>query len=312
MPALSLDCLAFRHIMQQARTSLASRLSSPILLEIFRFIVDHDSLEGAYGGHLTRWDCHRNIAKLSLVCKSWLEPGEFQWSSAMMAWRFFKSILCICIDSYHALTFDFAIRGLSAATMVLYESVALFGGDPARLFLRTLEQTPLLATRVKFLVLSVLEHREESEIDEGILKDSLDLVKVLDLCPNVRHLHVRPLHKGVRRSLMAALAKKNLDTLVCAPRLHLSEQAWGQGLYTSTDTFITTKMRSCELEFGRGNPPPLVYDMVPLSFVPSRLQLVELRLICEMSTPTMCAILASCQRLEVLEIYVERFLSTQA
>lgn len=199
-----------------------------------------------------------------------------------------------------------------SASLILYESVALFGGDSARFFLRTLGQTPLLATRVKFLVLSVSEHREESEIDEGILEDSLDLVRVLDMCPNVRHLHVRPLHRRVRRPLMAALAKKSLDTLVCAPRLHLSEQAWGQGLYTSTDTFITTKMRSCELEFGRGNPPPHVYDLVPLRLVPPRLQLVELRLTCEMSTPTMCAILTACQRLEVLEIYVERFLLSNA
>ncbi|ORY89798.1 hypothetical protein BCR35DRAFT_300291 [Leucosporidium creatinivorum] len=243
-----------------------------ILLDIFLYAVEKDPVQSEHGGRLSRWDSHESLNTMPLICSAWED----------------------------------------AATTALYRLVALLGGDKARSFLDTLHYYPEHGLKVRYLVIGVGDHREECEDDTGLAEDSLDLVRVLTLCPNLHHLQVRPLHHGARTALLAALATLNLQSLVCAPRLGISDRDWATGLYAANDLALAhPSFKSFELEFGGAGSPPAVALPPLMSPLPLFLPLVELRLHCDLSDQMLWALLSACQLLEVYDVYFEKLLPSK-
>jgi len=207
---------------------------------------------------------------------------------------------------------DRLARSHSTANAALYRSVALLGGEKARIFIDTLQHCPEHALKVQYLVIGVGDLREECEDDTGLADDSLDLIRVLTLCPNLRHLQVRPLHHSSRPALLAALATSNLQSLVCTPRLGISDRDWGTGLYAANDLSLARpSLKTFELEFGGEGAPPIIALPPLMSPPPLFLPLVQLRLHCDLSDQTLWALLAACQQLEVCDVYFEKLLPSK-
>lgn len=178
------------------------------------------------------------------------------------------------------------------------------------MFLRTLEQYPERGRKIKYLVIGLGDCQENSNDEEGLAEDSQDLVRAITLCPNLRHLQVRPLHHTARDALLSALAPLELESLVCAPRVGVCEQDWSTGLYSSTDIGLARpSMKVFELEFGVGGQE---HDLSPqlASQPPIFLPLVQIRLHCDLSDETLCALLAALQHLQVCDLYFEKMLQT--
>lgn len=79
-----------------------------------------------------------------------------------------------------------------AANHILYSSVALFGGEIAALFVRTLNERPQLGGLVKSLVINLRCEEESSVVDRNQAAESAPLVDALSACVDLRHLQVRP------------------------------------------------------------------------------------------------------------------------
>lgn len=195
----------------------------------------------------------------------------------------------------------------------MYRSVCLHGGDEARLFAQTLRIRPSRAPLVHYLVLSVGPDREELDDATGLAEDSQDLVRVLALLPNVRHLHLRPLHHSIRRTLFTALTSKNLLTLICAPRLYLNEGGWAAGLYEAYDVeMFRSTLETIELDYVVPEQPSsasLGYLPAPSQFIMSTLALRQIRLHVDSSDRVLWSVLSNAPHLTVCDIYVEHTLS---
>lgn len=248
--------------------SLAQNLPYHILLDCFTYAADQNELEQARGGRLVGWDSNESVRFLSLICKNWVD----------------------------------------AAQCVLYKSIAIIGAESARRFLRTCSERPDLAERVKALVIGLGDVQESTQLEMGQARDSLPLVKVIEACPTLAHLQVRPLHESARTSLMAAITSKPLLSLVCAPRLVKPNVGWTRELYKSTDIELAlpTLLR-LELDFW-ASPVTLP---IPLPVIPP-LSLVELRLHCDLPHELLFLLLtAAGSTLEVADLYFEKLLSLE-
>jgi hypothetical protein len=166
---------------------------------------------------------------------------------------------------------------------------------------------------VHYLALSLGEDREELNDVEGLKEDSQDLIRVLILLPNIRHLHIRPLHFTIRRTLFTALASKDLLTLICAPRLYLSEGGWASGLYEADDVeMFRPSLETIELDYVildqyhvLSSGPTLKHGQA----VTSQLALKQFRLHADLNDRVLWSVLANAPHLAVCDIYYERILS---
>lgn len=124
------------------------------LLEVFKALVDIDpgTPQQGHGGVLIRWDSNEVVRPMALVSRSW----EF------------------------------------AARQILYGSVAIFGDEAASLFLRTVRAKPELGRTVRSLVIGVIEEEESMLMEVGQRETSTLLLQVVNACPRVQRLQVRP------------------------------------------------------------------------------------------------------------------------
>lgn len=195
----------------------------------------------------------------------------------------------------------------------MYQSVAVKGDIAATSFLATLALYPDRANMVKELAISVGDLREESTDDTGLLELSHDLVRVLELCQNVKRLQVRSLHALVRpRLLCAIMSKQFLTVLVCGPHAG-SDKEWTLGLWSPMDlSLLSPTVKKFEFSFPIDRRRPDWQLQLRLPGTPPQslpLGLVQLRLRCELSDQTLWTLLSGCPFLEVCDVYLERIMS---
>ncbi|KAK4702083.1 hypothetical protein P7C70_g4141, partial [Phenoliferia sp. Uapishka_3] len=208
-----------------------------------------------------------------------------------------------CWDSLGStLPFSLVCRGWSdAAIFTLTRSIVILGTEKARLFLRTIKDHPYRANYVKSLVIGFKTRFPEEASTRDAYTESMLLVEVLEMCPMVTHLHVKPLHRNVRKRLLAAIkGKPSLAALVLLPRFDTPEAP----LYEDFDLVpLMTKLDAFEVQMlpGRFTPRPRAIEPF-LTAVTLR----ELRILCLGGNALILPIIAAAgPTLEVLDVYVE-------
>ena len=172
-----------------------------------------------------------------------------------------------CQDAFQQLT-------LVPFAQVLHRSIAILGRPAADRFLQTARERPDLVDKVRSLVIGLGEEEEGTQLEMGQAADSLVLVGVIDACPKVEHLQVRPLHHSARDTLLPSILSKPLLSLVCAPRLVKPNVGWTSELYRAIDIQLALPtLKRLELDFW-ASPAPLPD---PLPILPP-LPIVDLRL----------------------------------
>ncbi|KAI5477845.1 hypothetical protein MNV49_005830 [Pseudohyphozyma bogoriensis] len=207
--------------------SHAQNLPYTAVLEIMRAARDNDYDEYSAGGRFVRWDTHESVAPYVPLCKAW-EP---------------------------------------AATLVLYQSLSIFGADRADKFLATVAEKPELADMVRKLVVGLGDDVEGMDDGNGQAADSIKLIQVIAACPNLTHLQIRPLHASARSVLLPVVRSKSLVALVCAPRLTRSESSWDQMLYSAHFDLLLPTLTSLELDiplFPQTTFSPRIRHLAPL------------------------------------------------
>ena len=285
--------------------SLAQTLPVDVLLQICRLAAaDHPSLF-AHGGKLlgARWDSHEAVHPLTLVCKRW-----------------------------HA-----------AASKVLYDSVAVLGGEQARLFLRSLAGRPALGAEVRRLVVGLADPEDEAELDgsssdregertrtscegvgqteDGARADSAALAEVLTRCHAVEHLQIRrALHQDTRAAVLPVLVSRPFVTLICAPCWLQGDGArWTRHFHQPEDVvrLVTPSLRFFEFEFafafpsGNGSDEnDRIQEAIRKHLLPDRLpNLRGLRLDGGVPPTALELVLSRTSALAELIVYTERAIS---
>lgn len=138
-----------------------------------------------------------------------------------------------------------------AAQHLLFNSVSLLSARSAEAFTASAIARPDLADKVQYLVVGLSEKETwpavvvngrrvgerisagDGEGDSGasaVIQTqavaSAAMITAIAICPNLRHLHVRPLHDSARDGLLAALKVTKLETLICSPRLSRPDLEW--------------------------------------------------------------------------------------
>ena len=133
---------------------------------------------------------------------------------------------------------------LDAGVFALYRSISIIGEDAAELFLRTIRDRPERAASVRSLVIGLLNDEEDDAEAE-----SNKLLEVLESCPLITSLQVRPLHPAVRHRLLSAIQSKRLTSLVCLPRIDNDQDT--ESVYRSTDLLklVTPSLVRLEVDF---------------------------------------------------------------
>ncbi|KAL8293188.1 hypothetical protein RQP46_000882 [Phenoliferia psychrophenolica] len=183
------------------------------------------------------------------------------------------------------------------------------GEITAALFLRTLRERPELGHICRYLVIGVGEDEELEERDVGQMRTSFALVDILNACPNVQHLQVRPLHSAVHDVLLDAILSRPLVSLLCSPRLDNIDAVWTGELFRPSDiprlVSIPTLER-LELDTWTATPAVTPPHEAPV-FGPLRLRV--LRLFHAIPTEILYPLLiAAAPTLEVCDVYVEALL----
>lgn len=145
---------------------------------------------------------------------------------------------------------------------------------------------------------------EGSDDPIGLLHDSLDLVRCLEACENVKDVQIRPLHHEVHPMLTSVLERKErLSVLVVGPRT----APWHQQRWSASRVLqALPKLKTLELE---AEMTPIGDEEMEENHTPSTLgslSLVQLRLDIYVCDEELWTVLAACPQLEVLEIYLER------
>ncbi|KAI5475541.1 hypothetical protein MNV49_001202 [Pseudohyphozyma bogoriensis] len=156
-------------------------LPYPPTLEIIFQSRDIYDDDPSAGGRRVSWETNESAAPLARICRAWEAP----------------------------------------ATLVLWRSVVVLGMERAEGFLEAVRRHPERAEMVQALVVGLGTEMEDDV--QGMLGQeevSRRLVEVMEACPNLLHLQVRPLHRAVLPRLLAAIRRKEwLRSLVLAPRL---------------------------------------------------------------------------------------------
>ena len=187
-----------------------------------------------------------------------------------------------------------------AASFVMYRSVALYGGATATLFVRTLQRCPHRAYLVRTLLIALELDDDAAAGQPATDEEGLQLVNALAACPNVIDLSIRPLPPSVRIPLLAALASKQLESLVCAPRLNTPQSA----LFRAADLVSLASPGLQHLELDIWTFPLESREAALLSF-PSPLDLTHVKLACSGAEPLVLPLLAATNRLEEADVYLE-------
>ncbi|KAK4705614.1 hypothetical protein P7C70_g583, partial [Phenoliferia sp. Uapishka_3] len=245
-------------------SDISAGLPFHILKDVFFAARDgNDHDEFDHGGELVRWDSCESAWAFALVCRAWLP----------------------------------------AAVFALYRSVAIIGGESSELFLRTLREQPERAAFVKSLVIG-LDYRNEAEpLTEAARLESNIVVQVLEACPNITQLQIRPFHPSVRRRLLAAVRSKPLTSLVCLPLYDLGREL---SLFRAGDLLelVSPNLQQFEMDLCVESESPLSSH---ISF-PS-LALVDLRMRCTGADPVILALLTEAgPTLEHIDVYFEAIL----
>ncbi|KAI5479793.1 hypothetical protein MNV49_002605 [Pseudohyphozyma bogoriensis] len=218
------------------------------------------------GGRYVQWKSNRTILPYATICREW-EP---------------------------------------AATLVLYQSVVVVGERAADRFLETVRNRPDLAGMVRALVVGLsLAMEDEANDGHGQAAASAKLVEVIDKCPNILHLQVRPLQSSVRATLIPAVRSKALLSLVVSPRLPRGD--WDELLYSANFDLILPTLTGLELDI-RFNHHRIVTPRLPLPTIPiTKLSIrAELQQECVFDL-----IIAAGPTLEHVDLYQERLLSIE-
>lgn len=188
-----------------------------VLLRIFELA----ALEGGrrVGGELVQWRTTdgEDICALALVCRAWRLPAQ----------------------------------------KILFQSVAIEGSSMALCFLRTARSRPDLVagTRALSIDLPAEQYFADDAGSDGEGDDhwerassSMDLVRVVQECPTLLHLHLEPLHNSVRPTLLSAITSRPLESLVASPRVF---REWTTALYSLGDlhTLVLPSLRNLELDY---------------------------------------------------------------
>ena len=187
-----------------------------------------------------------------------------------------------------------------AASFVMYRSVALYGGATATLFVRTLQRCPHRAYLVRTLLIALELDDDAAAGRPATDAEGLQLVNALAACPNVTDLSIRPLPPSVRIPLLAAMASKQLESLVCAPRLNTPHSA----LFHAADLVAIAKYSLRKLEMDCWAIPLEGRD-APLPSFPPLVNLTHLKLAFAGAEPLVLHLLAASRSLEAAIVYVE-------
>lgn len=195
---------------------IAQSLPFDILFRIFvEFSKSVHVTNCEWGGVLYRWSSNNDQVRLLIsVCRNWRLPAE----------------------------------------IVLYQTVSILSSREAECFLKTSRVRPELIEKVRFLVVGLSEKdtwpsSDEDLVGGGIVEErrmsiskgtqastSLAMISVIQVCPNLKHLQIRPLHQSVRSSLLKVIeSQTSLESLICAPRLRKAEVSWTGCLWSKFD-----------------------------------------------------------------------------
>ncbi|KAM0753734.1 hypothetical protein T439DRAFT_162533 [Meredithblackwellia eburnea MCA 4105] len=241
-----------------------------ILVQIFEFVVSYQHQGFNVGGVVTGWNSNESIKSMALVCRNWE----------------------------------------AAANFVLHRSIAVRGSRVAALLLRSLQERPELGHMCSSLMLGMSEEEESAEGDVGQARTSSLLVLLLQRCPHIQHLHLRPLQESVREPLLAAITSLPLVSFVCSPRLFTVEDESTRELFRPQDVIriLRPSLQHLELDIWAASaphdgfipppPPSRDYDIPTLN-------LRSLRLVSAVPACVALLILRSSPALEYLDIYHE-------
>lgn len=185
---------------------------------------------------------------------------------------------------------------LDTAIEVLYRSIVVLDDESARLFLDAVAAKSELATKVRYLVIGLSGEMME-ELKER--RSSENIVFVLDVCAQLRHLQIRPLHDSVRKILLAAVVTKPLLTLICAPRIASpSAREW----FRSDDVALALpSLTRLELDFWGA----AILDL-PAPSIPSCPSLRHIQLHFSYPSNLVFAIIEGSPNLVTADLYFER------
>lgn len=241
-------------------SSVAQDLPYLILVDCIFRARELDSAEPRHGGRLVHWDSNETIRTMALVCRGWRDAGTF----------------------------------------ALFRSVAIFDPTSAQLFLRAVLARPALGEMVQSLAVGLGREAEARDDGFGQAENSATLVRVIQACPNLQHLHIRPLHASVRPLLLPRVRAHPLLSLVCAPSLVPMEgRIWDRNLFSSEFDLLLPTLKTLELDlhvFTSRFRVPLV----------EQLALVNLRIFADLDQACVLDIIRwASSTLEDVDIYAE-------
>lgn len=271
-------------------TTLAQSLPYDILYRIFIEAVK--STTAQWGGLLFGWRSNEFISRLVTVCRNWSNP----------------------------------------ANHVLYKSIALLSHSAARSFVKTSKSRPDLIKKTRYLVIGLSEEdtwtsSEEDEelvdIGGGKLEIKLSIgkatrgtqpatssamLRALEICINLQHLQIRPLHDSQRLPLFAALAEKlSLESLICSPRLRNRQVDWTGCIFRRDDLRNLALPTLKHLEIDAWTAVDLPVLDKPRIIIPLLSKLITLRLRFDTCDEDLFDLLSTAgPTLELADIYVER------
>lgn len=184
-----------------------------------------------------------------------------------------------------------------------------FNPTEATLFLRTAQARPDLAARVRNLVVTLDEEEEPNkdepsdQVEQRHIRESEELTRVLEVCPNVERFQARTIHPRVgMRFINAIKDKPRILTFIGGPRPVNPVHSWTDVTYEKPLPLVFARMTVFELDspYAAGTRPIPLLDMPVLEGA---------RLGCEVPEDTICAFVETCApTVQSFYLYQERLL----
>ncbi|KAM0786041.1 hypothetical protein ACM66B_006854 [Microbotryomycetes sp. NB124-2] len=262
-------------IARECRSSPVSTFRRPVLpQEILSIIIEYAAGHDLpHGGELVRWNSHEAVRDLALVSKLWTAPAQ----------------------------------------RVLFTSISLFHPAAAAKFLRTAEARPDLAATVRNLVVTLDEeeegdpHETAQQLEQRYIRESEDLTRVVEVCPNLERLQARTIHPKVSWRFIGAIRDKNkITTFIGGPRPVNPLHSWFDFTYDKPLPLVFEHMVQFELDsaYGAGTRP------LPELHMP---KIKGVRIGCDLPHDVLCAFAQVVKdTLTTFYIYQERLLPVDA
>ncbi|KAK4048536.1 hypothetical protein OIV83_004704 [Microbotryomycetes sp. JL201] len=210
---------------------LATRQRSLLPTEILSIIFDYAAgAELPHGGELVRWNSHEAIRDLALR-----QGFEMSHKLSSTDW---DALFWDAADSFHPAA--------------------------AAKFLRTAEARPDLAACVRDLVVTLDEEEEEDphelpqQLERRHVRESEDLTRVVEICPNLERLQARTIHPKVSWRFIGAIRDKaKITTFIGGPRPVNSLHSWIDFTYDKPLPLVFEHILQFELDsaYGAGTRP---------------------------------------------------------